>query len=561
MSPGSWKRIDAAIVLVCLGCLAAAIAACWAYVNDDAFISFRYAANLLAGEGMNFNPGERVEGYSNFSWVLTSALLLLLAGPENILPAAKLAGAAAAAGTVVVTYGAGRHLYDSRIAAAGAALLLATSVPFAANAVSGLETPLFALLIALALWLRVASGPRGDPAYVAVMVLASLTRPEGFYLFAVLLPVHLLAGFSWRRVVRIGAGYAVAVAPYLAWKWLYYGSLLPNTYFAKPGSLLDGLTYAREFVFGAGFLQLAGLPLLAVGVGLVTLRRARLWLLAFLAALASAVVISGGDWMLGWRFFMPSLAVIALAAGAAIDRLVTLLAGRRRGLAPAAAMLALIALAYSFGLPREAIVAECRRRGEGQASAHLFIARWLAERAQPGQSVALMDVGMVGFYSSYAGLRVIDITGLTDPVIARAPGKMLHKQYDPSYVLEQRPDYLVLVGSKPVRVAGRPSAGERVVQGRGWALDPSALWFQERRIAVAPDFAADYDYLFSRVARFEGYLHVFRRRGGPVPAAAAGQSSCCRSAKIAASMLLRAAPSFASRSRLMPQNSTGKGAS
>jgi hypothetical protein len=418
---------------------------------------------------------------------------------------------------VAATYGAGRHLFDSRIATAAAALLVATSAPFAANAVNGLETALFAFLIALALWLRVASRSRGDPAYVAVMALASLTRPEGFYLFALLLPVHLLAGHPWRRVVRIGAGYAAAVAPYLAWKWVYYGSLLPNTYFAKPGSLPGGLEYAREFVVGAGFLQLAGLPLLVVGLGLVTLRRERLWLLAFLAALASAVVISGGDWMLGWRFWMPSLAIIALAAGAAIDRLSSLLAGRRRGLAPAAAVVATVSLVYSFELPRETIVAECRRRGEGQANAHLFIARWLAERAQPGQSVALMDVGMVGFYSSYVGLRVIDITGLTDPLIAHAPGKMLRKQYDPGYVLDQRPEYLVLVGRTPVRLTGKAPAaatGERVVQGRGWALDPASLWFQERRIAVAPGFAGHYEYLFSRVARFEGYLHVFQRRDG-----------------------------------------------
>nr|MBC8422663.1 hypothetical protein [bacterium] len=35
-------------------------------VQEDAFISFRYAANLLDGHGLVFNPGERVEGYTNF---------------------------------------------------------------------------------------------------------------------------------------------------------------------------------------------------------------------------------------------------------------------------------------------------------------------------------------------------------------------------------------------------------------------------------------------------------------------------------------------------------------
>ena len=32
------------------------------WTGDDAFISFRYAANWAAGHGLVWNPGERVEG-------------------------------------------------------------------------------------------------------------------------------------------------------------------------------------------------------------------------------------------------------------------------------------------------------------------------------------------------------------------------------------------------------------------------------------------------------------------------------------------------------------------
>ena len=35
----------------------------YAFLTDDAFISFRYAVNLSEGHGLVFNPGfERVEG-------------------------------------------------------------------------------------------------------------------------------------------------------------------------------------------------------------------------------------------------------------------------------------------------------------------------------------------------------------------------------------------------------------------------------------------------------------------------------------------------------------------
>jgi hypothetical protein len=54
-----------------------------------------------------------------------------------------------------------------------------------------------------------------------------------------------------------------------------------------------------------------------------------------------------------------------------------------------------------------------------------------------------MDIGIVGYRNPQ--LRVLDITGLTDPTIAHSPGGFLDKQYDPAYVLDQEPEYIVLV--------------------------------------------------------------------------------------------------------------------
>src|SRR5205814_1773519 len=43
------------------------------YQVDDAFIVYRYAANLAHGHGFVFNPGERVEGVTCFLWTLILA--------------------------------------------------------------------------------------------------------------------------------------------------------------------------------------------------------------------------------------------------------------------------------------------------------------------------------------------------------------------------------------------------------------------------------------------------------------------------------------------------------
>jgi arabinofuranosyltransferase len=36
------------------------------FVQDDAYITYRYARNVVRGYGPVYNPGERVEGYTNF---------------------------------------------------------------------------------------------------------------------------------------------------------------------------------------------------------------------------------------------------------------------------------------------------------------------------------------------------------------------------------------------------------------------------------------------------------------------------------------------------------------
>lgn len=59
---------------------------------DDPYITYRYAANLLAGHGPVFNIGEWVEGFSSPLHLLLSAALLRTVPGVDILFKAKLMG-------------------------------------------------------------------------------------------------------------------------------------------------------------------------------------------------------------------------------------------------------------------------------------------------------------------------------------------------------------------------------------------------------------------------------------------------------------------------------------
>ncbi len=241
------------------GCLSAASLAClpwlallaylaevsW-FLCDDAFISFRYARNLLEGHGLVFNPGERVEGYSNFLWVLELAALWGLLGipPEQVAPwlsVACTAGTLAALWWWIACLPVLPHRGLVGWMAFG---LLCSSATFAVwTSGGGLETRQFTFCIVLAVMcLSLYRDSRwGLLASSLSLALAALTRPEGpliaaccFGWFAVERMVKdRRLRLDWREVLYLVAPFATLVAAHFLFRYTYYGEWLPNTYYAK----------------------------------------------------------------------------------------------------------------------------------------------------------------------------------------------------------------------------------------------------------------------------------------------------------------------------------------
>ena len=170
--------------------LAALLVHAWVYrfLTDDAFISFRYARNFAHGHGLVFNPGfERVEGYSNFLWVILLALLDRVGlAPEVVANPLSLVA------TVVLWWVVVRFTLRHPPAAGAEWTMLippaflAVSRSVAVWSTSGLETRAFELF-AIAGLLQLAeevdarrgSAPAGRPWGSILLGLAALTRPDG----------------------------------------------------------------------------------------------------------------------------------------------------------------------------------------------------------------------------------------------------------------------------------------------------------------------------------------------------------------------------------------------
>src|SRR5690606_1062934 len=75
----------------------------WEWYVEDAAISFAFARNWAAGDGLvAFPGGERIEGYSNPTWVALMAAWYLV-GVDGFL-SSKLMAMAFGAATVVLTW-------------------------------------------------------------------------------------------------------------------------------------------------------------------------------------------------------------------------------------------------------------------------------------------------------------------------------------------------------------------------------------------------------------------------------------------------------------------------
>ena len=471
-----------------------------AWLSDDAFISFRYAQNLALGHGLVYNPGERVEGYTNFLWTLMAAGVLRLGGDLALWSHASgvLLGVLIVVGTCRMAgplIGPPWALVAALLTGTSQSLLLYTARG------SGLETGLFTLLVLAGGGAYLAHerlGPRGLAAAGLAFALAALTRPEGLLVFALtalhagLTAVMRQQGGPAERLratlpplLALGAPFLALFGPYFLWRLGYYGDLLPNTFYAKTGGGLKqierGLAYAGAFTLTIGgplLLVIAAPWLRSWRAALVSWRS---YALLVTLTYSAYIIVVGGDHFRGERFFVPLVPWFAILIA---DGLATLIQAL-----PAPARLArpLLALGLAVGslaaLARTAPFDTTIRGLDESVWIWREIGWWLYDHSPPEASIAVAGAGAVAFYGQRAA---IDMYGLTDRHIGRlqiagmGEGVPGHEKRDPGYILDQRrPTYIPRIWDD---YFGGPAALEpsyrliRVVSRSGRTLE---LW--ERR--------------------------------------------------------------------------------
>ncbi len=293
-----------------------------AWVSEDAYILFRSLEQLMAGRGPVWNPNERVQVFTSPLWYWILALIRWFS--NDVFLNAILVHAV---------------LYSLLLAFAwftlspwafGLTLLVFwASNGFADYVTSGLEMALGFLLLWVWVWLiqrlhqENSPSPKQFQAFWSITFLILLARLDWSLL--------VLPGFFW-SLKQAGKSFSWRwILPNLfltsspLWTWLtfalvFYGSPLPNTFYAKLTSGIPRVYWLRQ-----GFLYYFGatwwidpitlfVPVAAMVGGFFRARRAPWWASGALGLMLFLGYVGyiGGDFMLSRFFAAPYVMAWAL---------------------------------------------------------------------------------------------------------------------------------------------------------------------------------------------------------------------------------------------------------
>lgn len=432
------------------------------FFHDDTFISLRYARNLVNFGELSWNIGDRVEGYTNFLHLVSSAGLIRL----GFDPMSAVQGLNAVSSLVLLTsvyFGARFALPDQPVLQILAVVAVAGNVSLAVWIFGGLEAPMAAALVscgvvaALPLFSDDDDGNTFGAAFWSAIFFAcaALTRPDSVITIAAAsLSVLAMANgpFAERffKAAIVGGGPFLVLCGHMAWRVSYYGDYLPNTFHAKVGvdfnlRLQKVVPYFLQA--GARYLPILTLAGLAYGL-LVLMRRSNrmmLFLVAMIVAHSAYVIWSGGDHMAASRVLLPMASPCALLLTIALSKLPT-------GLAKIAVILSLIGMVAASAFARSFNIDWAAYNGT-------VVGTYISETWPKGSVIALNTAGSTPFHADE--MIFIDMLGLNDRVIAkrkdvprlarrqRMPG---HSKGDGAYVMSRKPNYIIFGGSEGIDV-------------------------------------------------------------------------------------------------------------
>ena len=488
------------------------------FFHDDAYITLRYAQHWLRGDGIVFNTTERVEGYTSFFHLaLVTGTAKLVGGVDNLPLIAQGIGITAFGGICAIIAFVFKPTTNQSNDSPRILLLLLvpTNLALIAWSLGGLETTLYTALLML---LTYQFSNTANPSCLTtkkiirlgiLLAIITMTRPEAILFVGItglfLLLPHGFKSPRWKPLSILALSFLAVWLPYFLWRWNYYGDLLPNTYYVKMDTdfmtrLRNGFHYLHTYSRIAPFI----LPL-GIMTGLLALIQIRakdhsqhhqtqslFYMLSVAAVGTLYVCYTGGDHMPAYRFFVPLIPIYGWLLAQSLPIVTPALVNRHARFLYVCCMgLICMQSVWSNQKMRDA------KHIDPAASVGRDVGMWIQHNLPTHSTIALNTAGSTPFFAPQH--RFIDMLGLNDKHIAHRqikerrtwmqqfPG---HGKGDGQYILQRKPDYIILGPAQ-----GLPANPEFVDSQR-------VVWFlSDQELAETDEFHKRYQL---RKVQFRG---------------------------------------------------------
>jgi len=453
------------------------------FTEDDAAIGFRYAAHLFDGKGLTYNPSERVEGYSNFGYVVLVGIfykiLTVFGDPRPyMIWVAKLINLAAGLIALHFCYRFSRDiLKKERYLAVLTTILVAANGSFMINVASPMETATYTALLTAALYYLtryisnsqpITHNPK--PSYILLLPTLPLVLLSLWRIDAPILVLALGLGLAFARKFRfrkqdfvILAALVSVFAAYTAFRYVYFGEVFNNPFHSKVNlsfaSPVDSV-YTNIYFSHLGDNAVLFLLLFLLALAIDHEKYLAPFLLVSTQWLYLCII--GGDWMTGFRFWAPLTPFICMLLAGVIDVPFSKVSD---GMQKALKTLILVCLAawwfnsgraiYQLGARTPySFIHNFGKKSLVEANRYWATAKWLNENARKDTVIVVAEGGFIPYLTD---LHTIDTYGLCNRKLAHIDGlrgalglKLTWDLTQPGsrYIASLKPDILV-VGPGP----------------------------------------------------------------------------------------------------------------
>lgn len=404
-----------------------------AWIDEDAYITFRAVLNFVAGEGPVWNINDRVQVFTHPLWFLLLSFLNWLGA--DLITASIATSILLMLGSTLVLFRLNRNFF---VILALFALLL-NSKAVMEYSTSGLENSLSAFLVSVVCYHTLSQASASRLNLLLLLVTASLTLLNRLDLALLIAPATAYYCFTHYKSKHIALIGAVAVLPLALWhvfSLVYYGFPFPNSYYAKLGTGIEKLDLIKQGVHyyrDSLYADPVTIPTILASIALPFFtkhKQLKYWAIGIILYLIYVLQI-GGDYMSG-RFFMLPFFVGLFCLAKTIP-------GRPR------IALAVIPLIFLLGLASPApIILNDTSPKHYQDGAHGIYnerAVWypangllapgnptsstaaLMRQWQPAPVINIVRLDAVGGMGLVLGTEnhIIDIWAIVDPLLSRLP--------------------------------------------------------------------------------------------------------------------------------------------